>query len=346
MPTAESRVRVGLIGAGSMGAYTADIIARLPALEVAGVADVNQPAARALGEKLGVPWWTDHRELLARCACDAVGISTPHDTHHAISLDAAGAGRHIFCEKAMAIHVAECHAMIAAARAAGVKLMVGHKRRFRPAYAELKRLLDRGEFGRPMALNVQGFFGRKLSGWWARRTACGGLLHWAGVHDVDTIRYLLGEVREVYALDGPKLFPNDTDYQDALAFTLKFANGAVGSFQVSTYYPLASYRTAFAYQIVCEHGGLAYDPRQVAVHAQKYGQPMTTTFFEGYGHDVAFDKEWSNFAAWVLHDEPPILTGEDGLRCVEILQAAYLSVALGQPVKLPLAATERRPWSA
>ena len=62
------------------------------------------------------------------------------------------------------------------------------------------------------------------------------------------------------------------------------------------------------------------------------------------GHDVAYDEEWSSFAAWVLRDEPPILTGEDGLRCIEIMQAAYISVATGEAVDLPLATDDTRPW--
>ena len=249
----------------------------------------------------------------------------------------------------MAINVAECHEMIGAAQANGVRLMVGHKRRFRPAYWKIKQLLDSGDFGAPMAINVAGYFERDLStmaGWWASQTACGGLIYWAGVHDVDTVRFLMGEVAEVYAITASKRFRERTDYEDWIAITLRFASGAVGSLQVSPYYPMATYRTAFGYQIVCEHGGIAYDPRQIAVHYQLPDQPMHTVTFPDYGHDVAFDKEFANFAAWILRDEPPVLTGEDGLRCVEILQAAYISVATGEPVKLPLEPGDRRPLSA
>jgi predicted dehydrogenase len=92
------RVRVGLVGAGGFGSYTADIIAQIRELQLAGVA-----------------------------------VVTPHNTHRDIAVAAARAGRHVFCEKAMAINAAECHEMIDAAASAGVKLMVGHKRRFRPA---------------------------------------------------------------------------------------------------------------------------------------------------------------------------------------------------------------------
>jgi predicted dehydrogenase len=342
----EPVVRVALIGAGSFGRAIAGMLARLPELELVGVADVHAATAEAFSTDSGVPSWTDYKALLAECDCDAVAISTPHNTHRDIAIDSAAAGRHIFCEKAMAINVAECNDMIRAADEHNVRLMVGHKRRLRPAYVEIERLLDSGEFGQPMAINVAGYFGRALTGWWNSREACGGLLFWAGVHDFDTIRNLMGEVSRVHAVTGPKLSSSVTDYEDSIAVNLNFASGAIGSVQVSTFYPMATYRTSFDYEIVCEHGGIAYDSRQVAIHHQLQDQPMQTTFLEGYGHDVAYDLEWSSFAAWVLRDEPPILTGEDGLRCIEIMQAAYISVATGEAVDLPLATDDTRPWGA
>jgi len=337
------KVRVGLIGAGGFGRYTAHIVARQAELELAGVADIDARAAHALGQAHAVPWWDDPVKLLADCACDAVAVVTPHNTHHNLVLAAARHGRHIFCEKTMAMNVAECHAMIDAAAAHGVKLMVGHKRRFRPPYAEMKRLLLTGAFGRPLAINVAGFFGRRIQGFWKDRAACGGLLYWAGVHDVDTLRHLLGEVAEVYAVIGPKLHPEVSDQEDSIVVHLRFANGAVGTLQVSTHFPMATYRTGFGYQIVCERGGIGYDPRQVAVTAQLQGQPPEVVFFEGHNADAAYDVEWSSFAAWILRAEPPVLTGVDGLRCVEILQAAYIAADTGAPVRLPLARDERRP---
>jgi len=341
----ESVVRVGLIGAGNFGGEVARIVARRPELALVGVADVNANAARNRGDMYGVPSWGDHGDLLAECDCDAVAVATPHNTHRDIVVDAAAAGRHIFCEKTMAITVAECHDMIEAADRHGVKLMIGHKRRFRGAHAEIKRLLDTGEFGRPLSINVHGYFGRRIHGFWSRRAANGGLLYWAGTHDVDTIRHYLGEVDTVSAMTGPKLFPDVTDYDDAIAVNLQFRIGAVGSIQVTTAFPMATYRTSFSYQIACEHGGIAYDPRQVAVHYATHDGPMQTTFFEGYGFEEAFDTEWDSFAAWVLREEPPVLTGEDGLRAVEIMQAAYISVDEGgRPISLPLDRHERRPF--
>ena len=340
---ASRQVRLGVIGAGRFGGEILKIVAKLPDFEIVGFADVNQAAAEELAGRYSAPSWGSYDQLLDECDCDAVAIFTPHNTHREIALAAAAAKRHIFCEKAMAIDVRECHDMIDAAAENGVKLMVGHKRRFRPAYQELKRLLDGGDFGRPLGINVNGYFGNRIGSWWASREACGGLLHWAGVHDVDTIRYLLGEVEEVSAFESVKVDHDLSDYSDAISVSMRFASGAVGSLQVSTLYPMGTYRTAFGFDIVCENGGMSYDPRKVAVHHQLHDRPMQTTFFEGYGHDVAFVREWSSFAGWVLRDETPVLTGEDGLRCVEIIQAAYISVAEGARVTLPLDRNDQRP---
>ncbi len=104
------------------------------------------------------------------------------------------------------------------------------------------------------------------------------------------------------------------------------------------------YRRAFSYQIVGERGGIWYDPTRMTVEWQVGDGPRTVRTFDEWGFDVAFATELRSFARWVLHDERPILTGEDGLRCVEIMQAAYLSVARGNEVRLPLDRTDTGPW--
>ena len=152
------RVRLGLIGAGGFGSYTTELLDRQPEIDLVGVADTDRDKAERLGSERGVPSWSDHRALLDECNCDAVAVVTPHSSHRDIVVDAAAAGRHIFCEKTMAITVADCHDMLEAADAHGVKLMVGHKRRFRPAAVAIRQALASDGLGRPLAVNVRGYF--------------------------------------------------------------------------------------------------------------------------------------------------------------------------------------------
>lgn len=344
-PTRTPSVRLGLIGAGGFGAYTAELLDRQPEIELVGVADVDQAKAERLGTERGIPFWTHHQALLDACPCDAVAVVTPHSSHRDIVVDAAAAGRHIFCEKTMAITVADCHDMVEAADAHGIKLMVGHKRRFRPAAVAIKQALASDGLGRPLAVNVRGYFGRHITGFWRDRELCGGLLYWAGVHDVDTLRYLFGEVASVYAAIGPKVRPEISDQEDAISVALTFRSGMLGSIQVSTFFPMATYQTAFGFDIVCERGGVAYDAQDLTVTTHIEDQPPHSVQLEHNSADGAYDKEWSSFAAWVLRDETPVLTGEDGLRCVEILHAAYLSAATRDRLDLPLDRSERRPFA-
>ncbi|MCY3896575.1 MAG: Gfo/Idh/MocA family oxidoreductase [Chloroflexi bacterium] len=343
--SAEPRVRLGLIGAGGFGAYTAELIDRQPEIDLVGVADVDPAKAKRLGHQRRIPCWTDHRSLLDACDCDAVAVVTPHSTHRDIVVDAAAASRHVFCEKTMAITVADCYDMVEAADTHGVKLMVGHKRRFRPAAVAIRNALRSDGLGRPLAVNVRGYFGRHITGFWREKELCGGLLYWAGVHDIDTLRYLFGEVASVYAVLGPKVRPEISDQEDAISAALTFQSGMLGSIQVSTFFPMATYQTAFGFDIVCERGGIAYCAQDLTVTTHIEGERPYTVQLEHNSADGAYDREWSSFAAWVLRDETPVLTGEDGLRCVEILQAAYLSADTGARVDLPLDRNERRPFN-
>lgn len=240
---------VDLIGCGDFGAELAAVIDGMDELILKSVFDSQPGRAERLAERYGARAFRELDAMLERSNSPAVLIVTPHHTHRDLAVAAARAGRHIFCEKAMARTVAECYDMIDAAEHHGVKLMVGHKRRLRPAYALMGEILRSGILGRPLAANVLGFHWRiwdQRTQWQARRDEVGGLLHWAGVHDIDTLRFLLGEVAAVYAVEGPKI-QRHTDYADNLSVTMRFASGAVGTLQVSPYFPLFSYRRAFEY---------------------------------------------------------------------------------------------------
>ena len=191
-------------------------------------------------------------------------------------------------------------------------------------------------------MTVTGYHDRVLGGWWSHRETVGGLMFWAGVHDIDTLRFLCGEVASVYAVAGPKTHPN-SNYHDSISAILRFRDGAIGSFQVSPNYPLRQYRTSFSFEIVCERGGMSYDPVRISVAYQASGGDRQEVHFDGYGHEIAFQREFQSFLSWILRDEPPLLRGEDGLRCVEILQAIELSIARRAEVTLPLAVDERGP---
>src|SRR4051794_40375608 len=113
-------VSLALIGCGSFAEDVVAILAQLPEARIVAVCDERPDAAEAFGARLGVPCFTDLDRLLVESDAQAAIIMTPHATHCALTVAAARAGRHVFCEKAMAVNVAECYAMIEAARSHGV----------------------------------------------------------------------------------------------------------------------------------------------------------------------------------------------------------------------------------
>ena len=131
--------------------------------------DADLVRAQQLGGKLGVPAFASFEKCLGESQATAVALFTPNHLHSTMAAEAARAGKHVFCEKPMAITVEECHDMIEAADAGNVKLMVGHKRRLRPQYVKMAELVQSGRFGRILAVNVNGFYGRQWHGWWLRR---------------------------------------------------------------------------------------------------------------------------------------------------------------------------------
>ena len=139
----------GIIGCGVIGPVHAASLAQLPSAQVIGVCDIVRERAERMAAEYALPFvTTDYRELLARDDIDAVCICTPHYLHAAMAIDAARAGKHIFCEKPLAISPAEMDAMIAAADSAGVQLGVCFQHCFDPVAVQLKRMVDDGQFGR------------------------------------------------------------------------------------------------------------------------------------------------------------------------------------------------------
>jgi predicted dehydrogenase len=336
-------VKIGIIGYGWFSELLADhAFPDVPMLEVAAVCEPDPERRRHAAERHGVPGFDEAADLIDSGLCEAVAVVTPHDTHREIVVAACERGLHVFCEKAMAVTVDDCRAMIDAAETAGVVLTVGHKRRLRPPYARVAELVRSGRFGRPVAVDVDGFqWSPVFPGWWRSRARGGGLLYWTGIHDIDTMRYVLDdEVEEVYAASGPKVADATTDYEDHVAVVLRFRRGTVGSLQVMHLDPLRTFEESFSMRVACSAGSVRYDATGPTVeHATRSGgtddaQPAREV--EHFPHRdedlyVAYRLELANFAAVVRGLEEPLLDGQNGLRTVAVLEAVSRSIASGRP---------------
>ncbi|MBA2754525.1 MAG: Gfo/Idh/MocA family oxidoreductase, partial [Chloroflexia bacterium] len=193
-------IGIGLLGAGRIGSLHAANIARhLPGARLVAVADAHLPAAEACAAVVpGVEVAASAGAIFARRDIDAVLVCTSTDTHAGLIALAAAAGKHVFCEKPIALDLAEIDGALAAVDRAGVTLQVGFNRRFDPTFARVRRAIADGEIGRPELLHIVSRDPAPPPLDYIRRS--GGLFIDMAIHDFDMARFLLSdEVESVHA---------------------------------------------------------------------------------------------------------------------------------------------------
>ena len=336
----DRKLRFALFGAGDFGPQFAHYIQEVA--ELVAVCDPQPQARERFVRQTGLrlPDFEHPERLLAEMDLDAVALTSPNFTHKDIAVAAARAGKHVYCEKAMANSVPDCWAMVRACEAAGVRLMVGHKRRLRPPWARMIELRDR--LGPVVAITACLYFDARPynhRGWWTKEALCGGILDVAGVHTIDWMRAMCGDVANVRALAGPQVDPR-YDFPDTLHVALQFHAGAVASLSVSLVYPPWKFREAGGPVVVCREGGMRFEP--FLDHIDLYSQHRTDAAphherFDDLGFDHAYRKELGDFVSWITEGREPCLTWREGLRCVEVMEAAHRSARQnGAVIPLPL----------
>ena len=202
---ADRRLRFALFGTGNFGPELARYIHEVA--DLVAVCDPNPQSRKSFIARtnLQAREFDDYQNLLDEEEIDAVAITSPNHTHKKIAVAAAAAGRHIFCEKPMANGVPDCWEMIRACEQTGVRLMVGHKRRLRPPWARMIELCER--MGEVLAITSCAYYDARPyqhRGWWTKEELCGGTLALKGVHIIDWMRAMCGNVGSVAARAGPQ----------------------------------------------------------------------------------------------------------------------------------------------
>lgn len=241
------RLRVGVIGTGFGATVQIPAFRAHPRVEVVAVASSQPGRARRVADTFGVRHAFDDYAALAAADLDLVSITAPPHLHRPMTEAAVAAGRHVLCEKPMALSGAEAARMLEAAERARVVHVMDHELRFNPNRRRAKALIEGGFIGRPRhALLTMLNSGRadpsRPWGWWFDAARGGGLLGAVGSHQIDLLRYWLGEVlmasgtvetcvRERPAPDGSG--PRAVTADDFTTFALRFASGAVATVVLS-----------------------------------------------------------------------------------------------------------------
>ncbi len=333
------KVGVAVVGLGRIGRVHAEIFrTRVDGAELIAVVDVVEHLAREVGEALGVRWYTDCEDVLRDGDVDAVVICTPTYLHAEMISLAAEHGKHVMCEKPMAVRVGEAREALARVERAGVKLQVGYMRRFDRAYRAAKERIEGGEIGRPLTFIATSRDPAPPPGWVADPRLSGGLFLDLMSHDFDMARWLMGsEVRRVHVVGGALVYDSvrERGDLDTALVTLEFENGAIGAVHANRN---AHYGYDIRTEVIGTEGVVAVGTHiDSSLHVAKRGGITFGGFpwFQERFYD-AYLQEDRHFVRAILEDTEPLVGGVDGLRAVQIAEACWESFRSGGPREVSL----------
>jgi myo-inositol 2-dehydrogenase/D-chiro-inositol 1-dehydrogenase len=333
-----AKLGVGIVGCGGMGAALAQGLAELPAAEVAAVYDEVPERAADLAKQRGGTVCASYRRLLANDRVQAVVVATPQFAHAGNTVKAAKAGKHVYCEKPMAVTLKQCDAMVEACQAAGVKLMIGQVCRYHAVHGKVRELVASGEFGKPVCMTVHRlggpWGGAYAQSWRLSRAQSGGTLLEVHSHEIDFMRWVCGDVAAVYAAGG-RFVDTRIDYPDLALVVLHFASGAKGLLHTGQVSAIGGYGG----RVDCERGSLSFPAiwgSDAGIHLCRTGEKPTFLPASGIQVEDPVAHELRDFLDCILNDAEPPVPGREGRAAVEVGIAAYRSIERGKPVRLPL----------
>jgi myo-inositol 2-dehydrogenase/D-chiro-inositol 1-dehydrogenase len=336
-------LKIGLIGAGRIGCLHAEhLTSRIPSTPKGGtadlimVADVFEDAARECAERYAIPHARqDYRAVLDRSDIQAVVICSPTHTHARIIEEAAQAGKHIFCEKPIALDLASIDRALDAVVRAGVKLQIGFNRRFDANYHRVRQAVEQEEIGRPQLLHLISRDPMPPPIEYIR--VSGGIFLDMTIHDFDMARFLIGsEVEEVFVqagiMDDPAI--GEAGDVDTALVILQFANGVIGMISNSRH---AAYGYDQRVELLGSDGiintGNNYPNTAIISNNRSVRRDLPLHFFlERYAE--SYISEMAAFVDAVVHDRPVPVTGLDGRIPVVMALAARQSLVEHRPVRL------------
>ncbi|MFQ5808237.1 MAG: Gfo/Idh/MocA family protein [Armatimonadota bacterium] len=339
------KLNVGLIGVGVIGVKQLESFLACEDAKVLAVADVKADVARSVGKDFGIPHvFTDYRELLDVDGLDAVSVCTPPFAHAEPTCAAAAAGKHVLCEKPMAMSVKEAQDMVAACREARVKLGICHARsRFSPRAEAMRRCVTSGFLGDVYYARISRFRRRGRPGldilvdsrWFLDSSkAGGGCLMDIGCYDIDLMLYVLDRPKPVsvaamtfQGVGEPAPAGVVHDVEDQATVFVRFEGGLTVTFEQSF---AANMANADDIRIVGTKAGLAGDPWEI--YTEQDGQQVKIVPDLPQQSRGAPQPLIADFVAACLEDREPKTPGEEGLTATQITQAAYVSAREGREV--------------
>jgi predicted dehydrogenase len=324
-------MRAGFIGAGNMARVHAAALKKVEDFKIAGFFDTNQAVAEARVQEFGGTVFRSQEELLDNA--DAVWVLTPPRAHRDPVVAALDHGRAVYCEKPMSTTLADARDMVEAAERNNVPLMTGFNNRFRPQLIRVHDAVATGAIG-----EVLHCWSRRLgysrhapeADWRTSKDQLAGMTIQSCSHDIDMLRYVVGEITTVSGLIASSL-PEVEGYDDNLSAALQFESGTIGTIQSSW----SSHLGSGSRGVVGTKGSASVEGPDLwtFTHVRERYDPEGTEDVSWYTRKVADDKGYVganlSFARAIREGTQPGATGYDGLRALEVSLALLESARTG-----------------
>ena len=326
-------LRIGVAGLGRIGKIHLQNLSRLAEVYVAAVSDPMDEAQSFAESYSPEKIYGAYDELLAHPDLDAVAICSPTDTHADYVIQAAQAGKHIFCEKPVDLSLEKVEEVLKVIDETGVKLMIGFNRRFDPNFAKVRRMLENGQIGEPHILKITSRDPGPPPVSYLQSS--GGLFLDMVIHDFDMARFIMGsEVVEVFSQAANLVDPaiGEVGDIDTAITVLKFENGAMATIDNSrkAVYGYDQRLELFGSKGMVQIGNNTLDNHLHFDESGSHGALLQHFFLERYMD--AYFEEIKAFVAALKANKPMPVSGHDGLMAMKIALAAGKSVKEHRPV--------------
>jgi len=321
------KVHVGIIGCGGMGSYHAKSLSKMEGVEILAAADANPDTLKRFVQEHNVKYsFMDYDQMLDIEAIDAVLICIPTFLHHSAVLSSARKGKHIFCEKPIAMSLEDAQEMIEVCQGNNVKLMIGFVRRFDNFWGKARELIRDGVLGRPVVWHDLSSSTGAPSDWYFDEAKGGGPLIDGAVHNYDFGHYTFGGVSKVYA--STMTFKNDISAIDTGSAIIKYNSGDQHIISWSWGLPRGALGARVT-DIIGPKGALvfpgSFNQAEVpqSIDQKRYGVFLFSSK-EGKKEWVKWEKndmfldELQHFIDCITNDKEPRVTGEDGKRALDV----------------------------
>jgi len=325
-------LNVGVIGTGGMGKNHVRVCSEIEDVKLVGIVDKNRKVAESIANKFDIEIFSSCKEISPEI--DAAIIATPTATHYGVAMELLYNGKHVLVEKPICVNIERAQKLVTMAEVNNLVLAVGHIERHNPATKFVKDSITQRKFGDLITLTA-----KRVSNLPGRIRDVGVLLD-LGIHDIDIMRFLAGEVQSVYAKTGR--FSETIDYEDHAIIVLHFENNICGVIEINWLTPM-KIRKMF---LTCSKVSVEVDyiEQSVTTSSSKFNLIDETNLYDvpiQYNvNQVMLEKveplknEITDFIESIQKGRKPLASGEDGLIALKIADAACSSNLIGREVSI------------